>query len=133
MKDRKRNAIKPLFSMILIVVLFCAFAGSAYACTGVYIGPEASTDGTTILAKSNDYQDNWANHVIVVDRIEDKPGRTMPVNAVGTVSAPVPATTYKYTSTPWMDSTTAYNGLVHDAAVCVNEYGVTMLMAVTAF
>ena len=32
-----------------------------------------------------------------------------------------------------MDSTTAYNGLVHDAAVCVNEYGVTMLMAITAF
>ena len=40
---------------------------------------------------------------------------------------PIPDTTYRYTSTPWMDSTTALNCLGSDATVCTNEYEVAIL------
>ncbi len=42
-------------------------------------------------------------------------------------------TTYRYTSTPWMDSATAINSLGEDATVCTNEYGVVMEMSITSF
>ena len=47
--------------------------------------------------------------------------------------APLPDTTYRYTSTPWMDSTTFMNGIGKDATICANEYGVAMIMAITSF
>lgn len=123
---------------IIAALIFCAlFALSnsilVSACTAVYVGSEASEDGTILLAKSNDYQDVWGNYVAITERVENEPGRTMQVDNGATVFAPLPATTYRYTSTPFMDSTTAYNGLGKDATVCANEYGVTMLMSITSF
>jgi len=50
-----------------------------------------------------------------------------------TVLAPLPDTTYRYTSTPWMDSANALNGLGKDATVCANECGVAMIMSITSF
>ena len=108
-------------------------APAAYACTAVYVGSEASDDGTIIMAKSNDYQAVWANYMTVTDAVENEPGRTMSVDNEGTVFAELPAHTYKYTATPSMDSTTAANGLGHDATVCANECGVSMIMSITAF
>ncbi len=106
---------------------------AAYACTGIYVGSEASEDGTIIMAKSNDYQAAWANYMTVTDAVENKPGRTMPVDNEGKVYAEIPAHTYKYTSTPLMDSARAINKLGKDATVCTNECGVSMIMSITAF
>ena len=69
----------------------------------------------------------------ITERVENKPGRTMPVDNGATVFAPLPDTTCRYTSTPWMDSATALNGLGKDATVCANEYGVSMIMSITSF
>ena len=125
------------FSFFLAVLLLLAglavLSVPALACTAVYVGPEASADGTLLMAKSNDYQDVWANYITVVERVENVPGRTMPVDNGATVFAPLPATTYRYTATPWMDSTVAVNGLGSDATVCANEYGVSMIMSITSF
>ena len=41
---------------IAICVMICLLSAGAFACTGVYIGKEASTDGTIIIARSNDTQ-----------------------------------------------------------------------------
>ena len=57
----------------------------------------------------------------------------MPVSDDLTVKTEIPATTYKYTATPFMNSTTADVGCPHDATACTNEYGVAMTMAVTGF
>lgn len=57
----------------------------------------------------------------------------MPVSADGQVKTEIPATTYKYTATPYMKSATAYNGADCDAAACTNEYGVSMTMSVSAY
>lgn len=122
-----------LITFILCIVIMCTSVVSAYACTAVYVGSDASDDGTTIIAKSNDYQANWGNYVTITERVENKEGRTMPVDNDATVFADLPATTYRYTSTPWFDSTTAQNGLGQDATVCINEYGVAMIMSITSF
>ena len=115
--------------LCLIMMLEC----TASACTAIYVGRDVSADGSILIARSNDHQSNWANHLEVTERVEDQPGRVMPVDNAGTVLAPIPATTYRYVSTPWMDSTCSINGCQKDAAVCVNEYGVSMTMSVTAF
>ena len=121
--------------MCLIAVIAGMIMGAcpAFACTAVYVGKDASADGTTIIAKSNDYQAVWPNYVEVTERVENEPGRAMPIDNGKTVLAPLPDTTYRYTSTPWMDSATATNGLAHDATVCANEYGVVMEMSITSF
>ncbi len=132
MKKRKK-LLQTICLAALIMLLACTGAVQAYACTAVYVGSGASADGTVIMAKSNDYQDVWANYVTITERVENKPGRTMPVDNDKTVFATLPDTTYRYTSTPWMASATAANGLGSDATVCTNEYGVAMIMSITSF
>ena len=104
---------------LLLAVLILPL--KSLACTAVYVGRGVSADGTVIMAKSNDYQAVWPNHVTITDRVENVPGRTMPVDNGRTVFAPLPATTFRYTATPWMDSTVAINHLGYDATVCANE------------
>ena len=130
---KSRNLLRTIYSVVLVLTAICAGSVQAYACTAVYVGSEASADGTVIMAKSNDYQDVWANYVTITERVENKSGRTMPVDNDKTVFASLPATTYRYTSTPWMASATAANGLGSDATVCTNEYGVAMIMSITSF
>ncbi len=84
-------------------MLTLAAAVNAGACTAVYVGREVSEDGTTLIAKSNDYQDNFANYVTITERVENQPGRRMSVDNEETVFAELPATTFRYTSTPFMD------------------------------
>ncbi len=130
---KKNKLLRTICSAVLALTAICAGSAQAYACTAVYVGSAASADGTMIMAKSNDYQDVWANYVTITERVENEPGRTMPVDNDKTVFAPIPATTYRYTSTPWMESATAANGLGSDATVCTNEYGVAMVMSITSF
>ena len=131
---KKRHRLQRIIcSLVLTFTFICAGAAQAYACTAVYVGSKASADGTVIMAKSNDYQDVWANYVTITERVENKSGRTMPVDNDKTVFAALPDTTYRYTSTPWMASATAANGLGSDATVCTNEYGVAMIMSITSF
>ncbi len=103
------------------------------ACTGIYVGKDVSADGSVIFARSNDYPDVWGNHIKVTPRLENELGRLMPISADGKIKTEIPATTFKYTSTPFMNSTQAYNELCSDATACTNEYGVSITMAVTAF
>jgi len=138
MESRRNRSVHERFLKVTCGIVFCFLMilchfSSAYACTAIYVGRDVSDDGTVMLAKSNDYQDVWANRIEITERVTNEPGRVMPVDNDATVFAELPETTYRYTSTPWMDSATAMNGLGKDATVCANEYGVVMLMSVTAF
>ena len=120
-----------------IVLFFCGLLvfsmQASAACTAVYVGKDVSTDGSVIFARTNDCQGVYANNVIVTPRVENNPGRVMPVDTNGAVNIDIPATTYKYTATPIMNSSLEeWNG-TRDASVCTNEYGVAMTMSVTAF
>lgn len=125
--------MRKMITTIACLLLALIITGNASACTAVYVGRQISEDGTTIIAKSNDYQDVWGNYVEITERVEDTPGRMMPIDNEATVFAELPPTTYRYTSTPFMDSAIAINGLGRDATVCANEYGVTMIMSITSF
>ncbi len=127
-----KNLSKKLIVIFLCGLLVCSIQACA-ACTAVYVGQDVSADGSIIIARSNDHQDVWGNHITVIPRVENQEGRFMPVSGDGKVKMELPSTTYKYTATPYMNSTTAYNGASHDAAACTNEYGVAMTMSVTAF
>ena len=118
---------------VMICILLCLLSACASACTGVYIGKKVSTDGNFIIARTNDTQGVRATRVTVVPRVEQDPNRKMPVDNEDDTFADVPATTFKYTGTPFMDSTRRLIGVEMDDAVCVNEYGVAMTMSVTAF
>ena len=121
------------FSCLLICLVLCLSAVSASACTGVYVGKEATDDGTIILARTNDTQGNHPTRLTVVPRVEQDPGREMPVDNDNLMYAGLPTTTFKYTGTPLMDSARLEMKTGFDDAVCVNEYGVAMTMSVTAF
>lgn len=135
MSNKPKTPLRARALLMIPVTLMLVFSIiiQTYACTAIYIGKDASADGTTLIAKSNDYGDVWANYVNLTPRVENAPGRTMPIDNAGTVFTEIPATTYRYTSTPFMDSATAYNHLGSDATVCANEYGVVMIMSITAF
>ena len=124
---------KVFISIITVVVMFMALTCQSFACSSIYVGSKVSADGSTMITRSNDLQGVTANNIIVVDRVEDEPGRTMPVDEKGKTLAELPDTTYKYIATPFMDSALADKNTARDAAVCTNEYGVAMTMSVTAF
>lgn len=119
--------------LIAICIILFALADAAYACTGVYVGPAASADGTAFIARSSDNQAVWGNHITITPSVENKPGRKMQVDMNGKVFAKIPDTTYKYTATPFFSSVMAANGVPNDATACTNEYGVAITMAITAF
>ena len=124
---------KKMLFLILCGVLLCSMQACA-ACTGVYVGSDVSEDGSIIVARSNDYNDIWGNHITVTPEVENEPGRLMPVSIDGSVKTEIPETTYQYTATPFMNSTLAANNQkAGDASACTNEHGVIMTMAVTAY
>ncbi|MCR5789818.1 MAG: C69 family dipeptidase [Lachnospiraceae bacterium] len=117
---------------VAAVVLFQSFV-TVNACTAVYVGKKASADGTIIMARCNDIQAVCGNYIKLTERVENAPGRSLPVNSAQTVWAPLPATTYRFTATPFMDSSKGVIGFVKDSAICTNEYGVLMTMSVSAY
>ena len=127
-KSKKIGALLAVFIMIL------SFGNvTAFACTGVYIGKDVSTDGSTILARSNDTQGVFSTYLDIKERVENSPGRSLPVGINQKVWAPLPSTTYRYTATPLMDAGAAVSEFNRDVAAVSNEYGVIMTMSVTAF
>ena len=136
---RKRDFMLKLkdLTKVLIVILLCGLLvcgmQSCSACTAVYVGPDVSADGSAIIARSNDFQEVLGSHLTVTPRVENQPGRFMPVSIDGKVKVELPSTTYKYTATPQMSSTATENEKGSDAAACTNEYGVAMTMSITAF
>ena len=108
-------------------------ANTVFACTAIYVGKDASNDGTILVARSNDCADVFAARLKIYPRVENEPGRTLPVDISGTVTAQLPETTYKYSGTPMMDSTLTFSGTGRDDAVCINENGVAMTMSITSF
>ncbi len=129
----KRLLSRGIAVLILSFFVITQSAPDVYACTGAYVGKQVSDDGTVIMARSNDHKGTFGNYVKIMERVENKPGRTMPVDCDSTVFTELPPTTYRCISTPFMDSTQARLKCGADATVCENEYGVTMTAAVTAF
>lgn len=118
------------FRVLAFVMVATLLIGttSSFACTAVYVGKDVSEDGSTIIARSEDQGTGAYNKLfLVVDRVENVPGRTM--DDVQGFSYPLPATTYKYTMVP--DTSGAGDGPYMGA--CTNEYGLSISATVTAY
>lgn len=75
---------KKLIFTVWCILLVCSMQACS-ACTSVYVGSEVSDDGSVIFARSNDFQEVWGNHITVTPRVENEPGRFMPINNNGSV------------------------------------------------
>lgn len=121
--------MKKQFSKLVISTLVAALAMgnvSAFACTGAYVGKQVSSDGTAIIARSEDISPSDYDKLHTVVPASDEAGRTM--DDINGFSYPLPAHTYKYTQME--DYASAGDGLY--AAVCVNEMGVAITGTVSA-
>ncbi len=128
-----RTTVKLFANVLLCTTVSLGCLVTAKACTAVYVGSEVSEDGSAIVARSNDSMGVIGNHITIVDRVEDEPGRKMRIDKGNTVYTEIPPTTYRYIGTPWMESARAQDSSGDDDAVCMNEYGVAMTMSITAF
>lgn len=123
---KKRFGKRVLSFALLLVFLFSYSV--AEACTAVYVGKKVSTDGTVMIARSEDQGNGAYNKMfLVVPRVENQPGRTM--DDVNGFSYPLPTTTYKHTIVP--DYSEGGDGPYYGA--CTNEYGVSITGTVTAY
>ena len=74
-------------------------SSGALACTGYYVGKQASASGHTIIGHTVDAW-NTAQAKQVVYPHSEEPGRTV---TVGANEVPLPDVTYQYTSTPFIE------------------------------
>ncbi|MCR4924240.1 MAG: C69 family dipeptidase [Lachnospiraceae bacterium] len=118
---------KTLFTCILSIFAAIAFPFYIYACTGVYVGKNVSEEGTTIIARSEDYSSgSHPKHFMVQERI-DKAGRYLEDIGNG-LKVELPKVTYKYTHLA--DSSYTKEGLY--PGVCMNEMGLNVIGTVSA-
>ena len=94
-----RRVLSPFFALFISVFIIFPVT-EALACTAVYVGPEASADGTTIIARSNDAHPTVMPTIVkVYDRVENEPGRIY--DCRNGFSWPLPDTTYRYVCIPF--------------------------------
>lgn len=105
-------------------------SASAFACTGVYIGKDVSTEGTTVIARSEDQGSGAYSKMFKVQPRVTKAGRYYVDEGEDQngFKVPLPKTTYKYTYVP--DVTSHADGQY--PASCTNEYGLAVVGTVSA-
>ena len=120
-----KKQFKQLSAAALAAAMILTTTSGAFACTGLYVGKEASEDGTTIIARSEDISSSYDKLEVVIPA-SDEPGRT--IEDINGFSYPLPDHTYKYTQ--MQDYSTAGDGLY--AAYCTNEMGLAITGTVSA-
>lgn len=118
-----------LTALFLVVAMMVTTAGS-FACTGLYVGKDASADGTTIVGRSEDQGTGVYGKMFKVQpRVKEK-GRYYVDEGEEQegFKVPLPETTYKYTYVP--DSSDLGDGQY--PGTCTNEYGLAVVGTVSA-
>ncbi len=82
--------------VVALVVAAALGTASGYGCTMLIVGKSATSDGSVLIARNEDFPGNWAKHIIVVPKADHKPGETIE-SATG-FSMPLPPVTYGYIS-----------------------------------
>ncbi len=127
-KVKRRKDMKKIMVCFLALVLAIGLSTtSVFACSAVYVGKDVSTDGSTIVARSEDQGTGAYNKMfVVVPHIENVEGRFL--TDVQGFKYPLPATTYKYTMIP---DASGYGDGVY-AGASTNEYGLSISATVSA-
>lgn len=111
---------KRVVCLVVTIAMLLATTG-ALACTGYYVGKDASVNGAYIIGHTVDAW-NSAQAKVIVYPHDETPGRTV---KVGVNEVPLPDVTYQYTSTPFVEG-------IYDNAVA-NEMGLTMTGSVSTY
>ena len=114
-----------LLAAALAVTLTLGSVG-AQACTGLYVGKDASAEGATIIARSEDISPSDYDKLHMVVPHSDEAGRYL--EDINGFKIPLPDTTYQYTA--MSDYASAGDGMYY--AVCTNEMGVSVTGTVSA-
>lgn len=90
------------------------------ACTSVLVGKKATVDGSTLIARNEDFKSAWPKHLVIHPHEEFANEQKFVAQDNGFTTT-LPKVKGKYTATPeW----TAENGLIEEDGI--NEYGVAM-------
>ncbi|MGX7106465.1 C69 family dipeptidase [Hutsoniella sourekii] len=120
--------MKKLLQCSLLALLGLGLAKQpVLACTGVYVGKDLTTDGTTIFGRTEDLEPDHNKNFILVPAKTNKPGDKYKDLSNG-FEFDLPRESYQYTAIP---DTTPDQGDFHEAGF--NEYGVAMDATVTAY
>ncbi len=101
----------------------------AYACTGFYVGKDVSTDGSVMIARTEDMTSSNSKRFIIHPAADHTPG-TYYVDAYG-LKVEYPAHTYRYSALP--GSASRHIGSAPYGAAGFNELGVAATSTVTAY
>ena len=83
--------MKKIISLLLAAALLMS-CGNALACTGFYVGKDASADGTYMIGHTVDSSNTTQGAVIAVPGVYDEPGRFFVVS--DSVQFPLPDSTW---------------------------------------
>ncbi|MEG0291478.1 MAG: C69 family dipeptidase [Anaerovoracaceae bacterium] len=120
---------KKVLSMLALTgILVASTSLNAFACTGVYVGKDVSTDGTTLVSRSEDIGSGYTKRFVVHKGETHKKG-SMFKDAYG-FSMPYPTKTFTYSAVE--DSTKYGEGKRPYGEVGFNEYGVGVTATVSA-
>ena len=118
---------KKTMAAVMASLMAASSLSSALACTGTIVGSDWTTDGSTIVARTEDISSNHAKNFIVHPRTHYKSGELFRDVTTG-FTYPQPETAYKYTSVPDTDiQDDGYYG-----EIGFNEYGVSVDATVSA-
>ena len=112
--------------VVLSILLGCS---SALACTGLYVGKDASADGTIMIAHTVDWSNSAQAGQFAVPGVYNVPGRVF-VAAEGK-EFPLPDTTWAYTTNPYARAGRTYEHSMDGTTA--NEKGVSCTGAVTCY
>lgn len=130
---KHRKVMKSAAALILALLLCVIPISEVMACTGVYVGKKASSDGSVMIARSNDIHPTVIPTIVkVYDRVENEPGRIF--ECKNGFSWPLPDTTYRYVCIPLTTGTQQMLGSAReDAAGASNECGLAISATVTGY
>ncbi|WP_205839202.1 C69 family dipeptidase [Velocimicrobium porci] len=117
-KVMKNKLIRAAFAAALSATLLVPTVASA--CTTVLVGKNASTDGSTFIARNEDSMTAWPKYFLVHEA-KNNPAGTMYKSTGNNFTCELPAHAYKYTATPENDES---EGQFEEAGI--NEKGVAM-------
>lgn len=121
-----KRLIKGIVGVLSLAVMAVGTASYVSADTGIYVGADVSSDGTTIIARSADYVPGISSRIDVVSEAVN--GDTAYYTQANGFSYRIPEQTYKYQIIERMDS----NGLFSDCDAITNEYGLCITASTEA-
>ncbi len=111
--------LRRLLVLTLVFLLTVGSFTASFACTSVFAGKDATTNGATLIARNEDYASAWPKHFKVFEGESFEPGSRQ--TFYNGLSVPYPTETFKYMALPDWDPS---YGPFEEAGI--NEMGVAV-------